>query len=241
MDLPFDVTHEEGKLAEIREREEEDVARILSDKYGIPYVDLALKQIDNDALRIIPEAQARAAEAVAFAKTAKVLSLAIHNPNNPALEKLSADLAERGFSTHTSLASKKSLDKAFARYKELSFATESKPGVFTITQETFTRVINKSNTLASFTHELDVAVSEKSLDRVSHLLEVILSGAFALRASDIHFEPEETKTLLRLRIDGVLFDTLFFDPATFHQLNSHQTALGHKVECEQSGRTVLQC
>ena len=220
MDLPFDVTHEEGKLAEIREREEEDVARILSDKYGIPYVDLALKQIDNDALRIIPEAQARAAEAVAFAKTAKVLSLAIHNPNNPALEKLSADLAERGFSTHTSLASKKSLDKAFARYKELSFATESKPGVFTITQETFTRVINKSNTLASFTHELDVAVSEKSLDRVSHLLEVILSGAFALRASDIHFEPEETKTLLRLRIDGVLFDTLFFDPATFHQLNS---------------------
>ncbi|MEK7101697.1 MAG: GspE/PulE family protein [Patescibacteria group bacterium] len=220
MDLPFDVAHEEGKLAEIREREEEDVARILSEKYGIPYVDLALKQIDNDALRIIPEATARAAEAVAFAKTAKVLSLAIHNPNNPALEKLSADLAERGFSTHTFLASKKSLDKALPRYKELSFATESKPGVFTITQETLTKVAGGSATLAGLAQELTTAIAEKSLDRVSHLLEVILSGAFALRASDIHFEPEETKILLRLRIDGVLFDAIFFDPPTFYQLNS---------------------
>ena len=89
---------------------------------------------------LFPEAQARAAEAavVPSQKTAKVLSLAIHNPNNPALEKLSGDLAERGFSTH-SPSPQKSLDKAFALYKELSFATESKPGVFTITQETFTK------------------------------------------------------------------------------------------------------
>lgn len=219
MDLPFDAAHEELKLTEIREREEEDVARILSEKYGMPYVDLALKQIDNDALRIIPEAQARAAEAVAFAKTAKTLSLAIHNPNNPALEKLSTDLAERGFFTHTSLSSKKSLDKAFARYKELSFATESKPGFFTITQKTLTEVTSRS-TLSSLTEKLTAAVAEKSLDRVSHLLEIIFSGALALRASDIHFEPEETKILLRLRVDGVLFDTLFFDPLTFRQLNS---------------------
>ncbi len=220
MDLPFDTKHEEAKLNEIREREEEDVARILSEKYGILYIDLSLKQIDSDALRIIPEAAARAAEAIAFAKAAKVLSLAIHNPNNPALEKLSVDLAERGYSTHTFLVSKKSLDKAFERYKELSFATESKPGVFIIDQKTLEKVVDERATLVTLARELDAAVAEKSLDQVSHILEVILSGAFALRASDIHFEPGEKKTLLRLRIDGVLFDAILFDPHVFHQLNS---------------------
>src|SRR3989344_4429572 len=220
MDLPFDTKLEEEKLTEVREREEEDVARILSEKYGIPYVDLALKQIDNDALRIIPEEAARAAETGAFAKTAKTLSLAIQNPNNPTLMKLSSDLAERGYQTHTFLVSKKSLDKAFSRYRELSFAIESKPGVFTIPPETLAKTASGSETLSTFTEKLNAAAAEKSLDRVSHLLEIILSGAFAFRASDIHFEPEEGKTLLRFRIDGVLFDASMLDPATYHQLNS---------------------
>ncbi|MBI4088937.1 type II/IV secretion system protein [Candidatus Kaiserbacteria bacterium] len=220
MDLPFDTKLAEEKLAEVREREEEDVARILSEKYGIPYADLALKQIDNDALRVIPEAAARSAEAVAFAKAAKTLLVAIHNPNNPALAKLAADLAERGFSVKTFLVSKKSLDKALVRYPELSLATESKPGIFNINKETFAKAASGNATLAALTREINAAAAEKSLDRVSHILEVIFAGAFALRASDIHFEPEEGKTLLRLRIDGVLFDATFFEPATFHQLNS---------------------
>ena len=220
MDLPFDTKLAEEKLAEVREREEEDVARILSEKYGIPYADLALKQIDNDALRVIPEASARAAEAAAFAKAAKALSVAIHNPNNPALAKLTADLAERGFSVNTFLVSRKSLDKALVRYPELSLATESKPGVFSIAEETLAKAASGSTTLAAFTREINAAAAEKSLDRISRILEVILAGAFALRASDIHFEPEEGKTLLRLRVDGVLFDATFFEPATFHQLNS---------------------
>ncbi len=215
MDLPFDTTHVDAELAEVREREEEDVARILSEKYDIPYVDLSLKQIDTDALRIIPEADARAAEAAAFAKAAKVLSVAIHTPNSQALNKLAADLAERGYSMKTFLVSRKSLDKAFERYSELSFATESKSGVFTVTEETLTKLSS-----GKLQDELEVAVTEKSLDRVSRVLETIFAGAFSLRASDVHFEPGEEKTLLRLRIDGLLSDAFFFDPATYHQLNS---------------------
>lgn len=220
MDLPFDTKKADAELAEVREREEEDVARILSEKYNIPYADLALSQIDNDALRIVTEKDAREAEAVAFAKTAKVLSLAVHNPNNPAIVKISDDLTQRGFTLKTFLVSQKSLDKALSRYRELSFATESKPGVFTINQETLSKLTEVSATRAALQEELNTTTAEKALDRVSRLLEIILAGAFALRASDIHFEPEEEKTLLRLRIDGLLSDTHFFDPPTYHQLNS---------------------
>src|SRR3989344_8655389 len=220
MDLPFDPAGADAKLAEVREREEEDVARILSEKYGIAYVNLALKQIDNDALRLIPETAARAAEVIAFAKTAKQLSLAVHNPNNPELKKVTDELTERGFVPTTYLVSKKSLDKALGRYRELSLTTESKSGVFTVNQEMLTKLTKADASRAALQQELDTVAEEKSLERISRILEVILAGAFALRASDIHFEPSEEKTLLRLRIDGLLSDTHFFDPATYHQLNS---------------------
>jgi type IV pilus assembly protein PilB len=220
MDLPFDTTRETAKLAEVREREEEDVARILSDKYGMTYADLSLKAIDSEALRVIPKEEAQLAEAAAFLKTAEMLSLAIHNPNNPALAKLIEDLTRRGFSLQKFLVSKKSLEKVFDRYNDLSFTAESKAGLFIVAPETLKKLGEKSGTRKAFEQELAAATALKSLDRVSHILEVIFAGAFTLRASDLHFEPGKEKTLLRLRIDGILSDTCFFDSATYHQLNS---------------------
>ena len=216
----FDNKKTDTKLSEVREREEEDVAHILSEKYGLQYADLSLQEIDTDALRVIPEEEARLAEAVAFAKIAKVLSFAVHNPSNPALAKIREELASRGFTTQDFLVSKKSLDKALARYADLTFTTESKAGIFSVDAETLTKITNASGTKSALKQELDATTSLKSLDRVSRILEIIFAGSFALRSSDIHFEPNEEKTLLRLRIDGLLSDAYFFDPATYHQINS---------------------
>ena len=219
MDSHFDTKREDAELARVREREEEDVAQILSDKYEMSYLDLSLKEVDNDALRTVPEEQARLAEAAAFAKTAKTLSLAIHNPNNPALEALIEDLATRGFLVHKFLVSKKSLEKVFERYKDLSFETVSKAGVFVVTSETLEKIA-KGDGRKTLAQELDDAMALNLLARISRIFELILAGAFALRASDIHFEPSEEKALLRLRIDGLLSDIYHFDPATYHQINS---------------------
>lgn len=220
MDLPFDTKHEDEQLAQVREREEEDVAQIISEKYGIPYVDLSLKEIDNDALRVIPEEAARAAEAAAFEKTAKALSLAIQDPNSPALKTLTEELTSRGYAIHTFLASRKSLERAFERYRDLSFAATSKAGLLAVSAETLADIEKKGATKAALKEELDETIQLKPLDRISRLLEIVMAGAFALRASDIHFEPGEAATLLRLRIDGLLSDAYSFDPPTYHQLNS---------------------
>ncbi len=220
MDLPFNPADEEAKLARIREREEEDVARVLSEKYGMTYADLSLTDIDADALRLIPEADARAAEAAAFAHAAKELSLAVRNPNNPALAKVTGGLAERGFSVREFLVSGKSLDRALARYADLSYAAGSRAGVFTVARDVLEKLAEASGTRAALSAELDAVAAEKSLERVSHIFEAVLAGAFTLRASDIHFEPEGEKTRLRLRIDGLLTDVYFFDPATYRQLAS---------------------
>jgi type IV pilus assembly protein PilB len=220
MDLPFDTTNETSKIAEVREREEEDVARILSDKYGMTYVNLSSHDIDGDALRTIPEEQARTAEAVAFEKVSKVVSLAIHNPNNPAYTKLIDELEKRGFTIKKFLISEKSLEKALSRYADLSLAKKSRAGVFTFDPEMLDKMTKENATLDMLGQLLKVATGDKSLDRVSHIFEVILAAAFGLRASDIHLEPREKDTLMRLRVDGILTDAYLFDPGTYHQLNS---------------------
>src|SRR3989344_2038448 len=220
MDSHFDTESEKAKLAQVHEHEEEDLVRILSEKYGISYADLSLTDIDNDALRIIPEADARGAEAAAFAKAAKTLSLAVHNPNSPALARLKEDLAVREFKVKEFLVSKKSLERVLSRYADLSLTSESKAGIFLVAPETLAKLTKISTTRAALKKELDTATAERALDRVSLILENLFAGAFALRSSDIHFEPGENATLLRLRIDGLLADTYSFDPKTYHQLNS---------------------
>ena len=41
------------------------------------------------------------------------------------------------------------------------------------------------------------------IHKISRLLEIILAGAIAIKASDIHIEPEKERGRLRLRLDGV--------------------------------------
>lgn len=217
MPTPFDTEHENDKLDEIRAREEEDLASLLAERYGLTYADLSVREIDADAIRAIPEAAARAAEVVAFKKNAKHLSLALRNPNNPALEKVRADLLDRGFTLEQFLVSTKSLARGLDRFKDLSFSTESKKGMFDSVSEVFSP---DTITLSALKAELAKALELKSLERVSHVFDLVLTGAFYLGASDIHFEPGEETVLLRLRIDGVLVDTFRFDPILYHQLNS---------------------
>jgi len=220
MPLPFDTDAENTKLSEIRGREEEELAQILSQKYGLEYADLSAMPIDNDALRLIPEADAHKAEAVAFHKAGKKLSLAVKNPQNPELAAVIATLEERGVQVEKFLVTGASLTKALGRYEELSLATASSAGSFDISGEELKDLTSKLQTLPALRDFLTASLAEKKAARVSRILEGILAGAFALRASDIHIEPEDGKVRLRLRLDGLLTDLIDFDTETYHMLAS---------------------
>ncbi|MBL7045984.1 MAG: hypothetical protein ISR99_03080, partial [Parcubacteria group bacterium] len=58
----FDDSPQEIRLAELREREEEDLAQILSKKYGVSYIDLTMVSVNNNALGLIKEEEARRLE-----------------------------------------------------------------------------------------------------------------------------------------------------------------------------------
>jgi len=62
---------------------------------------------------------------------------------------------------------------------------------------------------------------EENLDkRLTELLDIVLVGAIALGASDIHIEPEEERAKLRFRLDGILQDILFLDRKIYNGLTS---------------------
>jgi type II secretory ATPase GspE/PulE/Tfp pilus assembly ATPase PilB-like protein len=55
---------------------------------------------------------------------------------------------------------------------------------------------------------------------VTELLDVILYSSIVLDASDIHLEPQEGDSRLRIRLDGILQDVVFFDQETYRHLLS---------------------
>lgn len=61
----------------------------------------------------------------------------------------------------------------------------------------------KISNMPAFKKEVQGALQQKT----SQLLELILAGAINLDASDIHFEPEEETTKMRVRVDGTLQET----------------------------------
>lgn len=216
----FDSAAEDKKLAGIRLQEEEDLTRILSEKYGFTYTDLSIVPVNVDALRIIPEKEAREAEAVAFEKTGKHLSLAFRSPSNVALTQIEHALEAQGYILSRFLVSKKSLEHAFKRYTELSYASESKAGVFDIRGTDLAKEREELTDLAALRSRLDETLQAGTHAQVSKVLEFVLATAFSMKASDIHLEPEEVGIRLRLRLDGQLTDVYTFDARTYQLLSS---------------------
>lgn len=239
----FDTEAEDAKLLGLRQKEEEDLARILSEKYGIVYTDLSVVPVNTDALRLIQEAKAREAEAVAFNKISKKVSLGIRNPQNQVLPAVVGDLEKLGLVVEKFLISTLSLNKALERYKDLSYAQVTTAGVFDLSREDVEALSKKTGTLKGLAQHLNEVLSTKKSALVSRIFEDIITGALAMRASDIHFEPEELGVRLRIRLDGLLADAYTFDAKTYRSINSRVKLLsGLKLNVQnraQDGRFTI--
>ncbi len=221
--MPYNIAYmvvfadeeQQKRLNFLRKHEEEELAQVLSGKYGVQYVDLSLVAINVDALRVIAEAEAKDAEAAAFGRVGKKLSVAVRAPENPKVKILVNKLHELGYEVLLFMCSKASLDRAYQRYADLSYATETKAGVFELSNEELELLLTKVSNLADISTLIQEAVDLKRAYRITRILEVILAGGLATSASDIHFEPEEKTVRLRYRLDGVLVDVLNFDHETY--------------------------
>ncbi|HAE36426.1 MAG: hypothetical protein UR85_C0002G0050 [Candidatus Nomurabacteria bacterium GW2011_GWF2_35_66] len=220
MSIIFDDDKQNKNLADLKKQEEEDLVQVLAEaRYGVPAVHLLDMPIDNDALRTIEEKEARALGVAPFKVLGKDIHVAVHSPQPDKLENLQKYFSDHEYIPHFYMASMASLEKAWERYKEISYAKESKSGSIAISGEALKNImVNIKNV-----EDIKKAVLEIEKDNVhttSHILEIAIAGAVAINASDIHFEPEENTVRLRFRLDGILHEVMEIPPVAHKFINS---------------------
>jgi len=188
-----------GRDAE--EREAERKAEYLK----LPYLDLRLRPIQTDALKTIEEKRSHLAKAAGIETKGHNLLVVAHDTEDTNTKALLEEL-QKTYTIKLFIVSLSSLEKAWDFYKLIPPPAEDITGSVAIEPKQLVEYLEQLRNIES----LKKALEEFKDPLVSKILEVILAGALATDASDVHLEPEEDKVKFRLRIDGDLHDVSFF-------------------------------
>ena len=208
------------QMERIRKGEAEDLAKLLSQKYGLPYLDLSRMTIDIDALKVLTEEEARLGKLAVFQKTGRKLQVAVESPNPETTQRILRNLQEKDYKINTFLVSEESLARAWKRYGEVPEYEEARRGVIDVSSEKLDEFLKKTSTTEELKNLFVSSVTTQKNRKISEVLEIILAGALSADASDVHIEPQEKQVRLRFRLDGVLHDILLFDYKIYNLLLS---------------------
>ncbi len=217
----FDEDKQNKQLADLKRKEEEDLVSLLAEtKYNLPYADLYKVGIDNEALRAIDERDAHEKHIAPFKIIGKKIYIALRTPTEELKQELIEDMGRKDLEAVFYMTSLASIEKVWDRYKELSMAESSKIGGIDISSEILRETAKNIKRMQDIKLALEQEMESGKIHKITRLLEIILAGAIAINASDIHIKPEENGAKLRLRLDGVLQDIEFFNTNIYHLLNS---------------------
>jgi len=218
--VTFDDTQQNKDIEDLRAREEEELVRMLAQtKYNAKYINLSGIVIDNEALRFITEEDGRKNGIAPFKLVGKTLEIAVRDPSRQEVADFKQTVIRRGYKPEIFMTASQSLEKVWARYKEVSFATTSRVGGLDVSGDTIVELGQKIKTFKDIDQIIESEKQSKSYT-VSKTLEIIMAGAIALNASDIHIEATDIGALVRYRLDGVLNNVTNFDAHQYKFLNS---------------------
>jgi general secretion pathway protein E len=186
-------------IVELRLASEVQIAEALAAFAGLRFVKINPLELDLDVVTgALSAAFSRRHGLIAISKTATALTVAVHDPFAafPAddIKRVSGLEVERVVATRSDIeaVTRSFYDlRASLKTAEKQLAARRLPAFDLGNQEY----------LSAQSDELDPAAAP-----VVKALDHLLNYAFEQRASDIHFEPKRTATLVRLRIDGMLHD-----------------------------------
>jgi len=213
-----DLPHEQNELAErltkIRRAGEERAAERLAQKLGFPYADLSKMPVSLDAIRVIPEAEARDGKIAAIEVRENKLAVVAVNPALPATKKALEDLATKRYAVKVFVVSPWSLTSAFTYYKFVKPAEEAISGKVAISKQRLDELTAKLVTLDAM--NATIGALDFSKASPTDLIQILFAGALSVHASDIHAEAGEKKAKIRFRVDGLLHDIYDDLPLAFY-------------------------
>jgi type IV pilus assembly protein PilB len=176
----------------------EDVTRALAEQHGLDYVNLSEVVIPPSVVELVPESVARENVAIPLAESDGKLTVIISDPMDyETFDKLRFILNRQ---IEIALAPREAILEAINRHygQMVGESADSMLQEFTDTAIDFTETLQETET----TQE---GVDDASAP-VVRLVQLIITEAVQLRASDIHIEPFEDRIRIRYRIDGVLVE-----------------------------------
>ncbi|MBR7038189.1 MAG: Flp pilus assembly complex ATPase component TadA [Oscillospiraceae bacterium] len=168
-----------------------NLAKALAAKLRVPYVDLGNTEIDEDAVKKIPESLAKKHTVIAINIQGRRLTVATDDPIN--FNILEDVKMQTGMDTIPVLATKSAINKAIGQHYSMD---------------------NVDSVLESVTQfKNDDLEDEASRDRVESapivkLATTIIENSFRADATDIHIEPFKTYTVIRVRVNGDLVELM---------------------------------
>lgn len=232
----FEEKKQKEKFDELRRKEEEEASQRLSEKVGIPYVDLTKQTVGTEALLSLDEETARGAHLAIIQKLGSNVKLAVKNPKDPHTMLVVENLRNKGLIVDLFLVSQHSLEKAWGFYALLPKEEEGVTGVIEITPENLEQLQKEIHYVDDFK---DIYL-RAALKNATAILELLIAGSLALDSSDVHVEPQDDRAIIRFRIDGVLQEVAMLDKKMYTLLTSRIKLLSkmklNVVNTPQDGR-----
>ncbi len=176
----------------------EDVIRAVAEQHGCDYVNLSEVVIPPAVVELVPESVARENAVLPLAEGDGQLTVIVSDPLDfETIDKLRFILNRR---IEIALAPRESILEAINRHygQTVGESADSMLQEFTDTAIDFTET------------EDEAAAGEEEIDETSapivRLVQLMITEAVQLRASDIHIEPFEDRIRVRYRIDGILME-----------------------------------
>lgn len=213
--MPYSPKGLEEQLREQRRNAEEKDAERRAKRLGLPYLNLLSAKTPTEikALELMKEKDAREHLVAPVELVRKKLIVAAFDPAAAGVEAALAPLREK-YEVTVVVVSKTSLEHAFSLYQ---YVVEQKEisGSVEINETNIKKLQEEIKSI----EDLARAIENFKSPYTSQVLEIVLAGALAMKASDIHLEPGEAANTFRLRIDGLLHTAYDkFTSATYHAL-----------------------
>ena len=177
----------------------EQLMRCLADLHDYDYVDLNNVPIPPAIVELVPESVARENAVIPFAEEEGKLRVVVSDPLDfETFDKLQFILNRK---VEIALSTKESILEAINR----NYGQVDGESADSMLQEFTDTAIDFTETEEDGTGDEDDVVDETSAPIV-RLVQLMITEAVQLRASDIHVEPFEDRVRIRYRIDGVLVE-----------------------------------
>ena len=179
----------------------EEVTQALAEFHNMEYVDLGEITIPEQIIELIPESVARENVILPLGEEGDALKVIVWDPFDiETIEKLRFILNRR---VETALAPREGILESINRYYGLieGESADSMLQEFTDTAIDFTETEGDD-----FSAESGGSGIDENSAPIVRLVQMMISEAVQLRASDIHIEPFDDRIRIRYRIDGVLIE-----------------------------------